>query len=351
MATPSHFGARDIKVICNNIGEGTSSQVSLCKIAKRGSVDPELYAVKTCYLSQLGRIECPVFSKNGRVRVHSGRFQIRRELGILRMLRNRSPHIVSLEYIKKRNCTSIMTFTRFAGRPIMNFCDESMSYSAWVEDPTRPRLRWARPILSGGPVRTLVFQDVETCLKQVLSALSVIHSLNIVHKDIKPDNVLLRSPLSRWMTQGVLNGTNSEESSPWITICDFNVSEQRGSRIFDAQGTTLFSPPECFHPINKKKGIDGFARDMWSVGILAWCLLCGAPLLMDPVPLRLQLALLCLDSDLELPKELGMPHDRLRKTIESLLQINPKKRPTAAQALAMLEELSPTIASPNELVN
>ena len=316
----------NIRIVSRDIGDSTFANVNVCKIVKRGRPSRELYAVKTFYVAQMRRSQCAVFGPHDKVKVRSGMYQLNREIGILRELKGSSSHIVDLEFVVGMNNSAILMFTKYAGSPIMQFCTENLFYSALVDDGLfRKRQTPSNP-------STLFEEDVCMCLFQLLEAVSFVHAAGIVHKDIKPDNILLRVPLSRWRCDG--NSFANDDRQPiHLTLCDFNMSERGGPTIYDAQGTTLFTPPECF--TSKKKGINGFARDIWSVGILAHCLLLGRPPIVFMEPIRIQFALI----GLQAPPELLNATPKLEKFVRSLLDLKPKKRPSARNAMLNIESI------------
>ena len=90
--------------------------------------------------------------------------------------------------------------------------------------------------------------------KQIIEGLRYIHKKNIIHRDIKLDNILIDT-------------TNT------VKICDFGVSRkiQRGEKIYERCGTPAYIAPEIY----KKIGYTGFQSDVWSAGITLYYMLSG----------------------------------------------------------------------------
>jgi serine/threonine protein kinase len=90
--------------------------------------------------------------------------------------------------------------------------------------------------------------------KQLITALKYIHSHNIVHRDIKLDNILID-----------LNNN--------IKLCDFGVGKQihKGTLLKDKCGTPAYIAPE----ILRSEGYEGPPVDMWSSGVVLYAMLSG----------------------------------------------------------------------------
>jgi serine/threonine protein kinase len=90
--------------------------------------------------------------------------------------------------------------------------------------------------------------------KQVIEGLAYCHQHNILHRDIKPDNILI-------------NGRGR------IKICDFGVSKAviQEERMHEQCGTPAYIAPE----ILKGEGYDGFTSDIWSAGVMLYAMLYG----------------------------------------------------------------------------
>ena len=94
--------------------------------------------------------------------------------------------------------------------------------------------------------------------KQIILGLQHIHSHNIVHRDVKLENILID-----------LNNT--------IKICDFGIGRvlsNPNDLLYDQCGTPMYMAPEIFLS-SKKKGYEGPPVDIWSSGIALYIMLSG----------------------------------------------------------------------------
>ena len=91
--------------------------------------------------------------------------------------------------------------------------------------------------------------------KQLIEGLEHIHQRNIVHRDIKLDNILL-------------------DREGMIKIGDFGVSKQckPGEVMMEQCGTPAYIAPE----ILLDKGYKGFGIDVWSSGVVLYSMLYGS---------------------------------------------------------------------------
>ncbi|XP_047133176.1 serine/threonine-protein kinase D1 isoform X2 [Hydra vulgaris] len=94
---------------------------------------------------------------------------------------------------------------------------------------------------------------------QILTALHFLHQMDIVHCDLKPENVLL-------------SGIESKEGFPQIKLCDFGFSRIIGRESFrrSVVGTPAYLAPEVLS--NKKYNR---SLDMWSVGVIIYVSVSG----------------------------------------------------------------------------
>mmetsp|Transcript_1071 Transcript_1071/g.2137 ORF Transcript_1071/g.2137 Transcript_1071/m.2137 type:complete len:409 (-) Transcript_1071:156-1382(-) len=94
---------------------------------------------------------------------------------------------------------------------------------------------------------------------QILTAVSYMHKRGIVHRDIKPENILFET---------------TDEDSP-IKIIDFGLSRKHyGGQ--EPPMTSVVGTPYYIAPEVLRKKYDK-SCDLWSVGVIAYILLCGYP--------------------------------------------------------------------------
>ena len=90
---------------------------------------------------------------------------------------------------------------------------------------------------------------------QILNSLKFIHKENILHRDIKLDNILITKDLSQ------------------TKICDFGISRfiVNGQKMTEISGTPAFMCPEVI----KGEGYEGFGSDIWALGVVLYSILTG----------------------------------------------------------------------------
>ena len=177
----------------------------------------------------------------------------------------------------------------------------------------------AKRIQTTGPMDV---DDVRRVLREVASALALAHSRSVVHRDIKPDNILL----------------NKEDSRAMVT--DFGIaraiSDGADSRL-TATGVAIgtphyMSPEQCAGD----RDVDGRA-DLYSLGVVAYQMLTGElPFSANNTPALLVKQI----SEAPVPverKRAGIPED-LARIVMRLLEKDPANRFPDAAALEVALE-------------
>ena len=126
---------------------------------------------------------------------------------------------------------------------------------------TKKHILFVLELCSGGDLlnyvrkRRRLKEDVAKFMfKQIIEGLQHIHSKNIVHRDIKLDNILL-------------------DSKGNVKIGDFGVSKlcRPGETMLEQCGTPAYIAPE----ILLDKGYRGVSVDVWSAGVVLFSMLYG----------------------------------------------------------------------------
>jgi len=96
-----------------------------------------------------------------------------------------------------------------------------------------------------------IFLKAQNIIKQLVTGMSVVHSHGIVHRDIKPGNLIFN------------------ESTDKLVIVDFGLSKQHNTNptitgANDQLGTPLYMSPESID----REEVVSFPSDVWSIGIV-----------------------------------------------------------------------------------
>uniref|UniRef100_A0A6B2L5H9 Protein kinase domain-containing protein n=1 Tax=Arcella intermedia TaxID=1963864 RepID=A0A6B2L5H9_9EUKA len=143
-----------------------------------------------------------------------------------------------------------------------------------------------------------------TIIKQVLSVIKDLHKVDIVHQDMKPENLLLE-----------------DKESSIIKLCDFGLAEIAADdmELIGLAGSTPYMAPEVVAGSGHSKPVD-----LYATGVISYIMLCGYP------PFEPENGII----ELEFPSpEWDMISDVAKDIIAKLLVSNPDVRPTAEEAL------------------
>eukprot|EP00271_Cylindrocystis_brebissonii_P020244 TRINITY_DN6627_c0_g1_i1.p1 TRINITY_DN6627_c0_g1~~TRINITY_DN6627_c0_g1_i1.p1 ORF type:complete len:801 (-),score=67.47 TRINITY_DN6627_c0_g1_i1:575-2977(-) len=155
---------------------------------------------------------------------------------------------------------------------------------------------------------------------QVTQALVHCHSRGVIHRDVKPENILVAT--SARDAQG--------RRQPLLKLADFEaaVCLQPGVKASGLAGTLQYMAPEV--ALHQPHGAEA---DMWSLGVSIFCALAGCFPFPDP-----ELTVSNVSPSQFLPPRFNhctwsLISPEARNLVQSLLQVNPSKRPTASQVL------------------
>ncbi|KAG0301755.1 hypothetical protein BGZ98_008078 [Dissophora globulifera] len=161
--------------------------------------------------------------------------------------------------------------------------------------------------LSDNPGKIFTDAECRDVFQQIVLGIEYLHEHDIIHRDIKPDN-LLRS----------VDGT--------IKIVDFGVSEMFSKKGDDltkkTAGSPAFMAPElCRHDHGE---VSGRATDVWSMGVTLYCIRYGRLPFRHWSPLDLQKQIR--EDD---PEDIAEEKDaRFKNVMRHLLEKDPSKRIT-----------------------
>ncbi len=147
------------------------------------------------------------------------------------------------------------------------------------------------------------FSEIEACkfFHQIISGLSYLHHCGIVHRDFKPENILL---------------TNDDKI---LKIIDFGLGNtyEKGQLLKTGCGSPCYIPPEMI----KEMGYNGEETDIWSAGIILYLMLCGTlPFYEEDNQLLYQKII---KGEYTIPKYLS---EEAKDIIKQILEVDPKKR-------------------------
>ncbi|XP_044217711.1 obscurin [Thunnus albacares] len=156
-------------------------------------------------------------------------------------------------------------------------------------------------------------REVQSYIQQILEGVGHIHSLNILHLDIKPENILMVYP-----------------PRDEIKICDFGFCQEidTSRHQYSMFGTPEFVAPEIIHqePVT-------VATDIWSVGVITYlCLVCRCPFVGETdraTLLRVGEGTLNWDAP-----DVMYRSPEAQDFLHMLLQPDPEKRPSAFECLS-----------------
>ncbi|MFE3041557.1 serine/threonine-protein kinase [Kitasatospora indigofera] len=162
---------------------------------------------------------------------------------------------------------------------------------------------------------TLLPREAAEVGAQVLAALHRGHQLGVLHRDVKPGNVLLERGTGR------------------VVLLDFGIATYEGSAELTRPGD-LVGSPDYLAPERAQGERPGPASDLWGLGATLYAAVEGESPFRRTSPLTTLAAVV--GDPLPEPRRAGA----LGPVLAALMAKDPAERPTADQALRMLAEVT-----------
>ncbi|CRK90797.1 CLUMA_CG004487, isoform A [Clunio marinus] len=145
-------------------------------------------------------------------------------------------------------------------------------------------------------------------IKHLASALAYLHAMSVVHRDVKPENLLVE--------------LDNDGNVIMLKLADFGLACEVTEPLFAVCGTPTYVAPE----ILMESGY-GLKIDVWAAGIILYILLCGFPPFVSPDNQQEPLFDAILSGVFEFPEPywdgIGEP---VRDLINNMLQSDPELR-------------------------
>ncbi len=209
------------------------------------------------------------------------------------------------------------------------------------------KLLFLQPIYSEGSLSTFLKKndaiDIETkkaLALQMVTACSRLEEKGVIHKDIKPDNFLVKK-------------NDQNPPSYEVALADFGCAEWSTKKTGQAIGTLLFLSPEYFGVITNNtklkdsdeiKNVTTNKHDAWALGITLFEMFTGKlPIWCFSRAYKWSLNL----QQKTVDDECGTVPEPFRFLVAALLKVNPNQRRSAKEAIILYGKLlAPNLPNP-----
>lgn len=174
-------------------------------------------------------------------------------------------------------------------------------------------------LLSTGPLRP---EHAAALGAQLAAALAAVHRAGVVHRDVKPANILI----------GDASWSRGREAGPVAKLADFGIARVADAARLTATGTTL-GTATYLSPEQAAGGAVGPPSDVYSLGLVLLECLTGRKAFTGTVA---EVAAARLFADPEIPEAVGRPWSGL---LRRMTRRDPAERVTAAEVAASLADL------------
>jgi len=156
---------------------------------------------------------------------------------------------------------------------------------------------------------------VSCYVRQIASALDYLHERDIVHRDVKPESILVYQP---------------PNADPVVTLASFSIAR----KMKNGEARTLCGHPEYVAPEIVMKNPYGSKADIWALGITIYSILCGYLPFWNAENDRRKLWHKIKRCEYEFPEsEWNDISADAKNLVKSLLRTSPQKRLTGKQII------------------
>ncbi|MFG1906273.1 serine/threonine-protein kinase [Kribbella sp. NPDC048928] len=267
--------------------------------------------------------------------VFAGRFELLEPIGsggagtVWQAWDRRQERFCAAKVLRQRDAGALLRFVREQGRRLDH--PNVLSPYGWAADDDLALL--AMDLVGGGSVDHLVADFgplpprlAAELLSQLLGALDKIHTAGVVHRDVKPANLLLET-----------TGT----ARPMLRLSDFGIAIALGEPRLTVHGTVV-GTPGYLAPEALAGAAPSPAQDLYAAGVTAWQLLTGT----EPPERGTPPTTPAPPTSAMTPTDAGAD-DPIWTVVTALTSPDPTNRPQSAAAA--LADLAPILAEPLKL--
>ena len=175
----------------------------------------------------------------------------------------------------------------------------------------------AMEYLPGGDLRQRIEAgippgDAVQFFREILLGLAAIHEVGVIHRDLKPGNIMFRSDGS-------------------LALADFGLSKRTDSSTELTMSGQIMGTPAYMSPEQGEGHPAGLPSDLYSAGAIFYEMLCGR----KPYEAATVTGVIYKHITAPIPR-LPAEHARYQPTVDALLAKSPQTRPESARAALMM---------------